>query len=157
MVVLIPDGVADQLLVALRRAGRQEIGGVLMGECLSPGRFRIAELTIQTQGGSFATFLRNLQLVLAPLRRFFDRTAHDYRRFNYLGEWHSHPSFTPEPSEPDVSSMTELVNDPDVGATFVVLMIVRLGDNDALEGTVTVFVPGGEPFRGELIMEVPGA
>src|SRR5436305_3382362 len=108
---LLPAEVASRLVAALRLAGRQEVGGILMGESLAPGRFRIAEATIQPHGGSFATFFRNVRLALKPLRRFFSRTGHDYQRFNYLGEWHSHPSFVPEPSGPDVRSMLEIVED----------------------------------------------
>jgi proteasome lid subunit RPN8/RPN11 len=151
--VLLPAEVASRLAIALRHAGRREIGGILMGESLESGRFRIADATIQPQGGSFAAFLRNVRSALDPLRRFFIRTGHDYRRFNYLGEWHSHPSFPPEPSAPDERSMLEIVEDPRVGATFAVLMILRLGASDALDGTVTVFVPGGQRFRANLIFE----
>lgn len=151
--MLLPAEVASRLMAALRRAGQREIGGILMGEYLSPSRFRIAEVTIQRHAGSFAAFLRSVRFALEPLSRFFSRTGHDYQRFNYLGEWHSHPSFVPEPSGPDVRSMLEIVEDPQVGATFAVLMIVRLGTGGALDGTVTIFVPGGQMFRGNLIFE----
>lgn len=157
MDVLLPAEVASRLVAALRRAGEREIGGILMGEYLAPGSFRVAEATIQPHGGSFAAFLRSLGSALDPLRRFFARTGYDYRRFNYLGEWHSHPSFVLEPSVPDVCSMLEIVEDPQVGATFAVLMIVHLKTKNVLDGTITVFVPGGQRFRGNLIFEAPTA
>ena len=153
MEVRVPADVTAKLIQALRRAGRREIGGILMGECLAPDRFRVADLTIQSRGGSFAVFVRNVVQALDPLRRFFARTDHNYLRFNYLGEWHSHPSFRPEPSVRDVRSMVDIVEDPCVGATFAVLLIVRLGVAGELEGTVTVFMPGQSPFRGDLVME----
>ena len=153
MNVLLPAEIENRLITALQRAGQHEIGGILMAECLAPNYFRVTDVTIQHRGGSFATFLRGVKLALNPLKRFFEKTGHDYERFNYLGEWHSHPSFTLEPSNPDIRSMLEIIRDPQVGATFVVLMIIRLGKNSILEGTVTVFVPGQPAFSGALIME----
>ncbi|TAK20820.1 MAG: hypothetical protein EPO26_16455 [Chloroflexota bacterium] len=153
MDLLVPADVASLLVRALGKAGTQEIGGILMGECLSPGRFRVAEVTVQSRGGTLASFLRSLQHALRPLSRFFARTGHDYTRFNYLGEWHSHPLFEPVPSECDLRSMREIVDDPKVGATFVILLIVRLAEQGVLEETATVFVPDQPAFRGSLVIE----
>ena len=58
------------------------------------------------------------------LASFFARSGNDYARFNYLGEWHSHPSFDLAPSRTDIAAMSRLVEEP--GMTFAVLMIVRL-------------------------------
>jgi len=84
MRLLLPDEVAERLAGALRDAGRREVGGVLMG-----GR-----------GGARSP---------TPL---FRETGHDYTRYNYLGEWHSHPSFALEPSHRDSESMWRLVKTP---------------------------------------------
>lgn len=155
MKVLLPTEIVNQLIAALRSAGQCEIGGILMGECLAPDYFRVADVTIQFRGGSFASFLRNIRLTFSPLKRFFEKTGYNYQRFNYLGEWHSHPSFTPEPSSPDIQTMREIVEDQRVGATFAVLIIVRLTQDNVLDGTATVFVPGQPYFRGSLVMENP--
>ena len=37
--------------------------------------------------------------------------------------------------------MWEIVDDPEVGANFAVLMIVRLDADDQLIGTVTIYAP----------------
>jgi hypothetical protein len=107
---------------------------------VAEGVFRIVDLTIQKRGGTFATFVRRLDNALQAIRLFFQHTRHDYRRFNYLGEWHSHPSFAPVPSEKDQRSMIDIVRDPDVGALFVVLMIVKLCDSQ-LVATAAVYTP----------------
>ncbi len=153
MEVLLPADIQQKLSAALDRAGTREIGGILMGECLAPNRFRVADVTIQLHGGSFASFVRNMKSVFYPLRNFFDKTHHDYQRFNYLGEWHSHPSFSLEPSGRDTQSMMDIVHNPDVGATFAILMIVQLGQNKLLKGTVTVFTVEQHVFCASLILE----
>jgi hypothetical protein len=76
-------------------------------------------------------------------KRSYYRTQHDYTRFNYIGEWHSHPSFTPVPSRCDDNSMREIVQDPKVGANFVVLLIVKLHDGKELQASVHTYLPDG--------------
>jgi [CysO sulfur-carrier protein]-S-L-cysteine hydrolase len=73
------------------------------------------------------------------LADFFARTGHDYLRYNYLGEWHSHPRFQPIPSPEDRATMLELVKNPLVGANFAVLIIVRLRRWSRLELSATLF------------------
>lgn len=153
MKLLLPPEVKGRLVDALAKAGRREVGGILMAEHVAENVFRVRDLTIQRRGGSFATFVRAVQSVLGPLGEFFRATGHNYTRFNYAGEWHSHPSFAPVPSTTDHSTMHSIVENPEVGAFFVVLMIVKLGDKRELEGSVTIYQPGGRRFRGELVIE----
>ena len=152
MRLLLPVEVAKELADALRDAGRREVGGVLMGEHVSEGVFRVKDLTVQRRG-TLASFVREVGAALVPLRRFFRETGHDYTRFNYLGEWHSHPSFTPEPSPTDSESMWRLVEDPVVGANFAVLLIVRLGDGGKLEGSATAYLPSRRRLNAVLEAE----
>jgi [CysO sulfur-carrier protein]-S-L-cysteine hydrolase len=151
--VLLPRDVADRLASALRDAGSRETGGVLMGENISEAVFRVKDLTVQRRGGTFASFVREVGAALTPLRRFFRDTGQDYVRYNYLGEWHSHPSFTPEPSHRDSESMWRLVEDPAVGANFAVLLIVRLRDGENLEGSAMAYLPWRRRLRATLEAE----
>lgn len=152
--VLLPNAIADQLSDALQQGGGREIGGILMGEHVESGVFRIRAITIQRYGGTFATFERFTRPFITPLRRFFNRTGHNYTRFNYLGEWHSHPGFAPEPSQLDCHAMWEMVDDSLVGANFAVLLIVRLLPDSELNGTATLFLPGGLRFEAQLLHEI---
>ncbi len=153
MQILLPPDIAQRLSTALERAGTREIGGVLMGEHIGENVFRVKNITIQQHGGSFAAFVRMVQDVIAPLTEFFRATNNNYTRFNYLGEWHSHPSFVPEPSGRDRETMRGIINDPEVGAHFAVLLIVKLNQSGYLEGSVSVFYPAGHEYPGELVLE----
>lgn len=153
MQILLPDNAAKKLIEALKKAGNKEIGGILMGENVSEGVFRVKDLTIQSHGGTSASFTRFLEENLIPLQNFFRKTGYDFTRFNYLGEWHSHPAFALEPSSTDCKTIWEIVEDSSVGANFAVLMIVRLDEAVQLEGTVTVFLPGHQMYKGILIQE----
>jgi hypothetical protein len=151
--IRLPTEYQRKLVVELRSAGRREIGGILMGQEIQPGQFRIVDMTFQRRGGSFATFVRGASAALRALKRFFRRTGQQYRQFNYLGEWHSHPSFSIAPSPKDHQSMMKLVSNPNLGAHFVVLLIARLGDQETLEAGVTAYTPEGVINRGELVFE----
>jgi len=151
--ILLPPEVIQRLAAALERAGAREIGGILMGEHIDEGVFRVKGVTIQHYGGSFAAFVRKVQDVIAPLTEFFRATDNNYTRFNYLGEWHSHPSFVSMPSSRDRETMRGIVDDPWVGANFAVLLIVKLNETGHVEGSVTVFQPGGHEYLGELVVE----
>lgn len=140
MQLLIPPKVVKQLKRELRRAGSREIGGLLMGECVGEEQFRLVEVTVQRTGGSHAEFMRQPTTHQAQLDDFFTRTGNDYSRFNYLGEWHSHPSFEAVPSITDIGTMQSIVDDPIVGAHFLVLLIVKLSGR-AMELSATAFRP----------------
>jgi hypothetical protein len=107
------------------RAGSLETGGMLFAEHAATDVFRVVEVT-SAPPGRFASFVRILTEGLARLEDFFRRHRRAYTRFNYLGEWHSHPSFALHPSATDDATMRDIVGDPRTGAFFVVLMIVKM-------------------------------
>ena len=154
MKVILPKEIGEMLINELKKAGTREIGGILMGEHLGYKEFKICDITIQRLGGGFAFFERTIQNVIAPLRMFFDRTGRNYKRFNYLGEWHSHPSFEPRPSTVDHNTMTDLVNNAEFKGNFAILLIVRLcSKSNKLEGGVTIFYPNMPSYSGNLILD----
>ena len=153
LTLILPLEQSKILQAALTNAGDREIGGVLMGEHVGENEFVIRELTIHRHG-TFASFIRRIEDALGQVCAFFRRTGHDYRRFNYLGEWHSHPSFEPFPSPTDDTSMLEIVQDARVGANFAVLMIVKLGRIPELVATAHVYLPVGTRSQATLLIDV---
>jgi integrative and conjugative element protein (TIGR02256 family) len=126
MQLLLTPKILKRLRRELRRAGEQEIGGLLMGEHVRDEIFRVTEISVQRAGGSEACFIRDPANHKTQLEKFFADTGADYSRFNYLGEWHSHPTVEAVPSSTDVRTMQSLVSDPAVGVNFLVLLVARL-------------------------------
>jgi Prokaryotic homologs of the JAB domain len=151
--IRLPADQTEKLSVALKRAGTREIGGQLFGEQLAPSQFLVSELTIQTRPGTFARFVVDLIEAVRDAMHFFERTGHNYTRFNYIGEWHSHPSFAVQPSGTDVATMRALVSDGEFRGSFAVLMIVRL-DQGAIAAGAWVFDPQGTELEITLEMSV---
>jgi len=141
LTLTLPPDITSRIEVALSRAGRREIGGVLLAEHVAENGFVVRDLSIQG-GGTLASFVRRVEQALTQITFFFEQTRRNYRRYNYIGEWHSHPSFEPSPSSTDHESMQSIVSDPETGARFLVLLIVRLREG-VLVGTVHTYLPDG--------------
>lgn len=152
LTLILPPEVITVLEQALRRAGQREIGGVLMAEHVRVNEFVVRDISIHRRG-TFVSFFRRIEEAWTTLSRFFRRTKQDYVRFNYIGEWHSHPSFEPLPSGQDHRSMYEIISDASVGANFVVLVIVKLDTSGNLIGTVHTYFPNGSVQRSALIVQ----
>jgi|SRR5579863_6840533 len=153
MQLLLPAPVIKRFQTELRRARRREIGGLLLGEHLGGELFSVADFSVQRSGGTHSDFMRNPEEHKAQLERFFAETGNDFTRFNYLGEWHSHPSFVPVPSGPDIQTMQSIVEDAEVGVNFAVLLIVKLGRRKHLEATGTAFRAKALPISVPLTLE----
>lgn len=147
--ILTPE-IAEEITIALRKSGDREIGGILMGEHTGPDAFKVTKITVQKRGG-ISSFMRIIEDAVGKLNTFFRQSNNDYSRFNYMGEWHSHPLFTPYPSSKDDSSMLEIVMDETVGANFVVLIIVKLTPDGGLIGTAHTYLPNGVKSQSCLI------
>jgi proteasome lid subunit RPN8/RPN11 len=150
--LILPPEISGTIKGALEKAGPREIGGVVLGEHTGADEFTVREITVHTPG-AIASFVRLIQDALGRITSFFQNTKHDYRRFNYLGEWHSHPSFVPEPSDRDDASMWEIVQDPKIGANFAALLIAKLDGEGNLLASAHAYLPDGGKHRGTVTIK----
>jgi [CysO sulfur-carrier protein]-S-L-cysteine hydrolase len=144
MKLLLPAKIVKRLRRELR-GRRHEIGGVLVGENVAPDTFRLVDISVQHSGGTVAHFVRDPEHHREFLANFFARTGNDYKRFNYIGEWHSHPAFEAVPSGEDIVSMFEIIEDPVVGVNFAILIVARLLRWSRLQISATLFRSGVMP------------
>ncbi len=150
--LILPTDVQTALTCALTHAGVRECGGVLLGEHVGIDQFLVRMVTMQ-RPGTVTSFVRNLSGVATSIKRFCAKHGNDFRRFNYLGEWHSHPSFSVQPSSTDHCSMLDIVTTPQVGANFVVLLIIKLDASGQLEGSAHTYLPDGRYGCSTLVFE----
>jgi integrative and conjugative element protein (TIGR02256 family) len=138
-------GIEGRFRKALRAAGRREIGGMLMAEQLAPDHFCIVDFSLDAFSGSHTRFRRDPETHQKTLDEFFERTGRNFQRFNYLGEWHSHPSFSVQPSAEDIQSMMDIVEDGNPAITFAMLLILRLRWRLWIDCSLTAFAQGQTP------------
>lgn len=149
--ILTPE-ITEEIAMALQNSGSREIGGILMGEHTGSNEFKVTKITVQKRGG-ISNFVRRIEDALGKLSIFFRQSNNDYSRFNYIGEWHSHPLFSPFPSSKDDTSMLAIIMDKTVGANFVVLLIVKLMPDSGLVGTAHTYLPNGLKSQSQLILQ----
>lgn len=150
MKVRFPKILHKRMVKALAKAGRREIGGVLMAEQIEPGTFVVVDFSIDSVTGSAAHFVRSVDHHAKVLKEFYEKTGDDYRRFNYLGEWHSHPNHLPLPSSVDISSMEQLIHS-ERNIPFAMLLIVKREWWRRIECSASLFQRGSAPEPIEFI------
>ncbi|MCY3701543.1 MAG: Mov34/MPN/PAD-1 family protein [Rhodospirillales bacterium] len=153
MKLLIAKQKIEALRNALRLAGGNEIGGVLFGEHTGDAQFRVVELTYQHRQGDETAFRRRGRTARRELKRMSAKRQNDYKRFNYLGEWHSHPNALALPSVRDSLTIREILEHSDTNANFLVLLIVRLAQTEHLEMSAHAFLASGHTLECEIQVE----
>ncbi|WP_417682771.1 Mov34/MPN/PAD-1 family protein [Roseibium sp.] len=122
--LVLPRAIVDRMKNMLARAADREIGGILMARQITPGQFEIVDFSVDELTGERAHFVRDHVFHNTFLDAFFERTGYDYEKYNYIGEWHSHPRLPIFPSLTDLESMEDLVNG-ERRIPFAVLLVVR--------------------------------
>lgn len=152
MQIVLPNSVLKKLRLYMLKAGKREIGGMLMGEDLGEQAFRIVDFSVDVKRGTTSSFFRDSDEHDLALQKFYEETGSDYKRFNYLGEWHTHPSFSVDPSINDINAMQGIVNG-DENVDFAFLFISRLRWFWQFECSAYLFIRGHQPIQVGIIVE----
>ena len=153
----VPQKVIEMWTREVEQAGSLEIGGVLFGEHVGDADFRIIEATKQRRRGKDVSFRRKGSDARRALKRFSKAHDDDHARFNYLGEWHSHPSAPAAPSSVDIATMQNLLAHPQTHANFLVLVIVRLAGERRFEMSANAFLKSSHVLACSIEIEAEDA
>lgn len=149
--LMIPRSQLEKMQTFLKAGGIREIGGWLVAEQIAPGDFELVGFTVDLEVGTRNRFASLPGLHSEQLDQLLKENSHRSGQVDYLGEWHSHPTFPPTPSTIDLAAMTNMVENS--GPSFAALVIVRLRDTASIEATITMFQRGQSPANGRLIIE----
>ena len=154
MKIQIPKKIVEKWASDLKQAGRREIGGVLFGEQIREGEFRLLDATKQSSWGSTsATFTRHGVGARKEVLALHERYGGNPERFNYLGEWHSHPNAPVRPSLQDEFTMRKLLVDQGKAVNFLVLLIVKLDRQTQLHIGAMTYLSSGQKLQSEVVLE----
>lgn len=145
----VPRIQVERMRLCLIRGGIREIGGWLVAEQISAGKFELVGFTVDFAIGTRDRFHSLPQLHDAQFDNILLKAKDRSGRVDYLGEWHSHPTFSPEPSTIDLATMTHMVEE--TGPMFAALLIVRLRNFLSIHATMTTFQRSRRPERGTVI------
>lgn len=150
----IPKLIIERWADDLRKSGRREIGGVLFGEQIAEGDFRIIEATRQRfWGGTAMTFKRRGSGARKDILALHEKFGGDSERFNYLGEWHSHPNAPAMPSLQDEITMCNLLAEQGAAVNFLVLIIVKLDEAELFHIGAITYLASGHKLNCEIKIE----
>ncbi|WP_282611014.1 Mov34/MPN/PAD-1 family protein [Pelagibius sp. Alg239-R121] len=150
----IPKAMIERWASDLKGAGRKEIGGVLFGEQIAEGDFRIVEATRQRFfGGTVTTFKRRGGAARREILALHKEFGGDPERFNYFGEWHSHPAAPVWPSLQDEITMYNLLADQGEAVNFLVLIIVKLDADAQFHIGAQTYLASGHKMNCEIEIE----
>lgn len=113
----------NKISKALKAYGEYEIGGILIGYKKARNHFKISEVSVANdiQRFNIISFIREPFKSIKILIKLFKK-----KNYNYIGEWHSHPRFDLYPSAGDIKTMDGILDDPNYGVNFVLLIICKL-------------------------------
>lgn len=138
----------------LVKAGKREIGGVLFGEQIVEGEFRLIEATRQRFGGGTRDrFHRRGGPARKAIESLHEAHGGDGQRYNYFGEWHSHPNAPAMPSIRDQVTMYQLLADQAGAVNFLVLLIVRMNRMRLLEMGAEAYLASGHRLVCQIVLE----
>ena len=155
MKLILPAAAIERWRVELRTGGNREIGGVLIAEYMGEQTFRLAEFSRQCEAGTYTRFVRDDVQARRFVASYLHDTGKNPQQCNYIGEWHTHPLFSVQPSSEDITSMVELARDPNVGIGFAILIIMRLNMLASLQMVCVCFRSDGSSEIVEV--EIDGA
>lgn len=116
-----------------------ETGGILIGEYLEGGHsVSITEVTAMPEDSKSgrAWFERGRKGLDTLLQERWAQGQY------YVGEWHSHPGGSAEPSSSDIAAMRKIASDPLYRCDAPVLLVVGGRPPDSVSISLTVFVSG---------------
>jgi len=125
----IEPSVQEEMKYALEYYEKNEIGGILIGYQIKKNHFKISKATIADDTTEFniSSFVREPFKSMKILLKLFQQRNH-----NYIGEWHSHPMFSLEPSSYDVATMKGILFDDRYNVKFALLIITKLHEDNIL-------------------------
>ena len=103
-----------------------ETGGILLGHNYED---RCAVLVAGDPGPNAIRDRRAFSRDRGHAERLADAAWTDYRA-DWIGEWHSHPQGPATPSDIDLASYLDHLNDPDLGFDYFISLIVALRQSE---------------------------
>ena len=129
MKIIVPKEIAIKIFEAVKKEGLCEIKGSLYAQFISENQYKIEDVFISKNKGTH--FFSNLIINHAYHKfekQYFKKHNYDYVNHNYIGDWHSHPSFECKPSSYDEKEIkTELLSS---NAHFLIQLIVKVIDDE---------------------------
>lgn len=124
MKIIVPEKMSKIILDHVKKYSPNETKGALFARKIDDETFEIDAVYIEKKVGTFAFVILENNCRYKKFQAVYNKKHHyDYKNHNYIGDWHSHPSFALFPSEYDKSEVVEDLTKSN--ANFLIQMIVK--------------------------------
>ncbi len=125
MEIIIPKKISLILIKQISKHSPLETKGALFAEDLGNDTFKIDEVYLEPKPGT-TTFVKLYinQEYLSFQKNYHKFRKNNFSKYNYIGDWHSHPLFECLPSSYDVSEVEEDIKKSN--AIFLVQIILKV-------------------------------
>lgn len=128
MKIIVKKEVADKIKKAVKKAGKKEIKGACFAEKIDDNIFEIEDVYISKIGSfSFSNLVVSFKYRMFE-NKYFKKHSNDYEKHNYIGDWHSHPSFELVPSSYDKKEVIDELSKSN--AHFLIQIIVKISNEN---------------------------
>lgn len=151
MKIIVQKTVTNKIIAALIKARKKETKGACFAYRSSNDCYYIEDIFISREKGTF--FFSNLKANFQYRRfekKYHKKHKFDYLNHNYVGDWHSHPSFECVPSNYDKREVEdELAHS---NANFLIQLIVKMVENNII-GRCFIYQENKSMEECELLFE----
>jgi integrative and conjugative element protein (TIGR02256 family) len=153
--LVLPPEVREQLVARARQHAPQETGGILVGR----RRGSVVEVVAASEAGpkaesTPARFVRDGEYCQHFLTEQVE--LHTKDPVDYVGEWHSHPGASAEPSPRDLASLEDIAQDPQYLTQCPLSLIVGLPEGHEEPELICTCHPVDGPGGRVRLTEPPG-
>ena len=125
MEIIIPKKISLKLKKQISKYSPLETKGALFAEDLGNDTFRIDEVYLEPKPGT-TTFVKLFinQEYVSFQKNYHKLRKNNFSKFNFIGDWHSHPLFECFPSSYDIREVEEDIKKSN--AIFLVQLILKV-------------------------------
>lgn len=137
MTIEIPKPISELLKRELEVMNQNETRGSFFAERVNGALFKVNDVYFSKKRGTFSF----IKMLIGDEYKKFQKNYHkkyffEYEKYNYIGDWHSHPSFSCLPSSYDIA---EAIDDfKKSNANFIIQIIIKI-ENDKLVGNAFLY------------------
>jgi len=151
MKIFVPQKITNAIQETIRKTQPKEIKGAFYAKQNNDESFSIDGLFVSEYiGTNFFCKLLIDKRYRDFEKRYFKERNYEYKKYNYIGDWHSHPEFACIPSLYDINEANDDLKKSN--ANFVVQFIFKLEDG-VLIGSAFLFNKKFSSEKINLIIE----
>lgn len=148
--IIIPKRLRILIHSYVKKYSPNETKGALFAKKINDETFEVEDVYLEPNIGTFSFVkLYNNKMYRRFCKQYFDKHKGEYHLHNYIGDWHSHPLFSCNPSYYDIQ---EVERDLEKSNAKFLIQIILKDENNKLIGNAFYYNKEVSAKKIELII-----